>query len=289
MVRIIYLDIDGTLRDEAAGISARTKTALQQCQTTGIRIVACTGRSPGSIQEDVLALGLDGVISGGGCYIQYQKERLFSRYLPPSIIEQFLVCADTCQLGISLELERELYMNSDMADFYRADACSKFAGHNDAEIERLFYRNKLSYRDTITRYCPGRDLVHKICVIGCRERMKELQGRLSGCIQVIQDRLWNGKWYLECLPVGCSKGAAVEQLNRFLHIPRECTMSFGDGGNDIDLLQAVGTGVAVAGGDPRLLRLADSVCEPPAKDGIYKELSRRKIISPGLERRVLYG
>ena len=110
MIRIIYLDIDGTLRDEVMGISVKTKAALQQCQTTGIQVVACTGRSPDCIQEDVLALGLDGVISGGGCYICYQNKLLFSRHLPPMLVEQSLTYAAIYQLGISLELAQGIYI-----------------------------------------------------------------------------------------------------------------------------------------------------------------------------------
>lgn len=289
MVRIIYLDIDGTLRDEVTGISVKTKAALQQCQTSGIQVVACTGRSPDCIQEDVLALGLDGVISGGGCYIRYQNEPLFSRHLPPMIVEQFLTYAAIYQLGISLELEQGIYMNAGMADFYKADLHKKFSGYSSMDITKLLRRNKLCYQDTITRYRANRDLIHKICVIGGHDRLKKLQNQLADRIQVVQDQAWDEKWYLECLPAGCSKGTAVEWLNQFLHIPREYSMSFGDGGNDIDLLQAAGIGVAVAGGDPRLLRLADSVCESPARDGIYKELARRNIILSRLERGVLYG
>lgn len=289
MVRIIYLDIDGTLRDEVTGISGSTKAALRQCQISGIQVVVCTGRSPDCIQEDVLALGLDGIISGGGCYIRYRNEPLFSRHLPSVIVERFLSYGADCQLGISLELERGIYMNGSMADFYKTNLHKKFSGYSRVEITELIRRNKLCYQDTITKYRPERDLIHKICVIGEKGRLKELQSRFAGSIQVVQDQYWDGRWYLECLPAGCSKGTAVERLNRFLHIPRNDSMSFGDGGNDIDLLQAAGIGVAVEGGDPRLLCLADSVCEPPAGDGIYKELVRRNIILSKSERSVLYG
>lgn len=289
MIKAIYLDIDGTLRDEVTGVSVKTRDALQQCQITGIQVVACTGRSPGRIQEDVLALGLDGVISGGGCYIRYQNESLFFRHLPSMIVEQFLTYTAIHQLGISLESEQGIYMNAGMSDFYKADLNKKFSGYSSMDITELLRRNKLCYQDTIAGYRPDRDLIHKVCVIGEHNRLKKLQNQLEGSIEVVQDQAWGGKWYLECLPAGCSKGTAVEWLNRFLHIPREYSMSFGDGGNDIDLLQAAGTGVAVEGGDPRLLRLADSVCEPPARDGIYKELVRRNIILSGSEGSVLYG
>ena len=289
MVRIIYLDIDGTLRDEATGISVRTKAALRQCQTTGIQIVACTGRSPGCIQDDVLTLGLDGIISGGGCYIDYREKRLFSQQFSPLVVKEILDYAETENLGISLELEQGLYMNEMMANFYRTDAQKKFAGYSSAEIEGLLKKSKLSYRDTLSQYRPSRDFVHKICVIGSQVELRTLRKHLTNNIQTIQNQPWHDQWYLECLPVGCTKGTAVERLNRLLHIPRTCSMSFGDGGNDIDLLKAAGTGVAVVGGDPRLVNVADSVCEPPSQDGIYKELSRRRLIPPDLERSVLYG
>ena len=61
---IIYLDIDGTLRDERRGIPESAKRAVQKCMDNGIFIVICTGRNPGSIQEDVKLLRTDGVISG---------------------------------------------------------------------------------------------------------------------------------------------------------------------------------------------------------------------------------
>lgn len=180
-------------------------------------------------------------------------------------------------------------MNGMMANFYRTDAQKKFAGYSSAEIVELLKKSKLSYQDTLFQYCPSRDSVHKICVIGPQAELRTLRKQLTNSIQTIQNQPWHDQWYLECLPVGCTKGMAVERLNRLLHIPRIYSMSFGDGGNDIDLLKAVGTGVAVAGGDPRLVNVADSVCEPPSQDGIYKELSRRHLIPPDLERSVLYG
>lgn len=56
-------------------------------------------------------------------------------------------------------------------------------------------------------------------------------------------------------------------------------MSFGDGDNDVDMLKASGTGIAVRGGSRKLTECADAVCESPMDDGIYRELKRRGILS----------
>ena len=49
MTKIIYLDIDGTLRDERLGIPESAETALRICREQGILIVICTGRNQISI------------------------------------------------------------------------------------------------------------------------------------------------------------------------------------------------------------------------------------------------
>ena len=119
---IIYLDIDGTLRDERRGIPESAKRAVQKCMDNGIFIVICTGRNPGSIQEDVKLLRTDGVISGGGCFIEFRGEMLKREHFPMRILGEFLEAIRKRKLGASLEAEEEIYMNEAAARFYREDS-----------------------------------------------------------------------------------------------------------------------------------------------------------------------
>lgn len=66
MYKLLILDIDGTLRDEVQGIPKSAKKAIHLCQRNYCNVVICTGRSMGTIQDDVLSLGVDGYIAGGG-------------------------------------------------------------------------------------------------------------------------------------------------------------------------------------------------------------------------------
>ena len=74
MYRILFFDIDGTLRDEAYGIPETAKTAVNICKEKKYYICLCTGRTIGTITEDVLALNVDGVIAGGGSHIEFHKK-----------------------------------------------------------------------------------------------------------------------------------------------------------------------------------------------------------------------
>ena len=54
MVKAIFLDIDGTLRDECSGVPQSAYTAVRMCRERGIRILICTGRNLASIQEEIM-------------------------------------------------------------------------------------------------------------------------------------------------------------------------------------------------------------------------------------------
>ena len=55
-------------------------------------------------------------------------------------------------------------------------------------------------------------------------------------------------------------------------------MAFGDGNNDIEMLEAVGTGVAMANASPRLKEIAADICGHVADDGIYHYCMEHQLI-----------
>ncbi|WKK93485.1 HAD hydrolase family protein [Clostridioides difficile] len=91
MYKLLILDIDGTLRDEVYGIPESAKHAIRLCQKNHCSVVICTGRSMGTIQDDVLSLGVDGYIAGGGNYIQYHGELLYNQSFNQRLIKE-VVC-----------------------------------------------------------------------------------------------------------------------------------------------------------------------------------------------------
>lgn len=276
MPEIIYIDIDGTLRDESRGIPESAKYAVQRCREKGIFVVICTGRNPGSIQDDVKAVTTDGIISGGGCYITFRGELLRRSCFPADILANFLKEIKKQKLGAALEAENNVYMNREAADFYRKDFYRKLP--EGADAERISRENKICYEDNFSGLRKERGRIHKICLVGNRDQIDNIETGLSGKAHAVQKKKWNGMWYAEFLPEKEGKGAAVSFLNQKLGIRKEDSMSFGDGENDIDMFLASGIRIAVENGSKKLIPYADSLCAPPADGGIYRELVRRKII-----------
>lgn len=278
MTDMIYLDIDGTLRDEQKGIPDSAVRAISQCRRKGIRVVICTGRNPGSIQDDVMALPTDGVISGGGCYLQYHGIDCWKKHFSMSTIEYAADIASKRKLYLALEAEWKIYMDYHASLFYRKDVQRKNDGRNVHDRRHDLLRNKIAYEDNFQELWSEKQMIHKICIIGDRGAVEEAEAGMTEEAEIVQKRMWNEQWYLELLPKGCHKGAAVKWLNHKLGIPKKRTMCFGDSENDIAMMKASGIAVAVGSSSPAVIKYASSVCEAVMEDGIYKELVRRNII-----------
>ena len=76
-----------------------------------------------------------------------------------------------------------------------------------------------------------------------------------------------------------NKGEALLRLCRFLGVPPEATVAFGDGTNDLSLLRAAGLGVAVANAEPALLAAADRVTASNEDDGVARTI--RELLEGG--------
>lgn len=290
MVKIIYLDIDGTLREEQKGIPNSAIWAIKQCQKRNIRIVICTGRNFDSIQNDVIALQTDGIISGGGCYIQYHGKEIFRKHFSIGVLKKVLLIALERQLSLAMETEHNIYMDRNTSIFYKEDFQSKIRNSNKVNQEincmenetviekKAWIENKIAYNNNFEELWRETSKIHKICIFGSQIAIEKTELDLKTEAEIIQKKRWNNRWYLELLPKGCDKGTAVKRLNRKLGIPKRKSMSFGDSENDIAMMEATGIAVLVEGNNSILRKYASSICEPIMEDGIYKELLRRNII-----------
>jgi hydroxymethylpyrimidine pyrophosphatase-like HAD family hydrolase len=96
---------------------------------------------------------------------------------------------------------------------------------------------------------------------GLEERMKRAFG----------ERLFIARslpYFLEFAQAGVTKGTGLRFAAEHLGLSLERTVGFGDGENDVELLEAAGYGVAVETAHPRLRAVADAFCPPAEEEGV---------------------
>jgi Cof subfamily protein (haloacid dehalogenase superfamily) len=108
----------------------------------------------------------------------------------------------------------------------------------------------------------------KLVCVGDPAALDELAEELR---PKLADRLWITKslpYFLEFASLGVSKGSGLDFLSRHLGFSRERTIAFGDGQNDVELVEWAAYGIAVANAHERVLAVADWVCPPAAEEGV---------------------
>jgi Cof subfamily protein (haloacid dehalogenase superfamily) len=108
----------------------------------------------------------------------------------------------------------------------------------------------------------------KLVTIDDPDALDELEARMK---ERFGGRLYISKslpFFLEFASPDVTKGSGLGFLAEHLGFARERTVAFGDGENDVELLEWAGFGVAVANAHPRVLAVADWVCPSAAEEGV---------------------
>ena len=281
MAKLILLDIDGTLRDERFGVPESIPKVLKLCKKQHYNVGICTGRGVGMIQEDVKKLNIQTLIAGGGSYIAHGgviiKDESFDWRKIEKIWNSILI--NETQIACSLESQDKIFMNQSAVNILsemNRRKCERLTNEQRQYFEQqqtIIYEN--NFKQFLARFYP----IHKIC-LWCQPEDFQIVKDIFGEEHIVlaQKGRWEQYHYYEIIKKGSNKGNAIEELCRYMEIAQKDTIAFGDGKNDIDMFKSSGVGVAMKNSDSELLIFADSVCETPMEDGIYKELKRRSLI-----------
>ena len=85
MGKIVFLNIDGTIRDFDGIIPDSAIKAIHMARENGHKVCISTGRTYTRIDKEILDIGFDGIISSSGGYVEYEGECISHRYFTADI------------------------------------------------------------------------------------------------------------------------------------------------------------------------------------------------------------
>lgn len=258
MYEIVFFDVEGTLYSEVdREISESTKSAIKMLHEKGIKVVVATGR-PHNLCEELVALGIDTLISANGALIKNQNNVIYKSVISPKTVRELSSFAKTNGHSISYFTD-SISMNGIQVEEKRV---------RNALVETLglsYYPNKL---DALP------DEIYCMCLYADESESKKF---IENFPQLRFVRFHNYVMnILENQVV--SKSEAIKKVLDYYHISVSNSIAFGDGGNDVDMLEFVGLGIAMGNGDERLKQRADFVTKKASEDGIYHALSKFGVI-----------
>ena len=246
-VKIIFFDIDGTLIDTTKkAISEKTVDTLVRLREKGIKICIATGRAPASVPK-FEEIDFDAYLTFNGSYCFNKKEAILSTPIPKDDVMKIVANAARINRATSIANKERVVAN----------------GVDDDIVQYFAFANlEVPVSDDFNEVLN--DEIYQVMMGGTKEEYDEiLRDTENAKITSWWDR------GVDIIPSNSGKGKGIEAILEYYGIDRTESMAFGDGGNDIEMLQTVGTGVAMGNALDHVKEVADEICGTSADDGIY--------------------
>lgn len=276
--KAIFLDIDGTLINHNGRIPDSAVEAIKKARENGHVVLVCTGRSRAEISEVIFQLNLDGIIGAAGGYVELGGKAIHEVYIPKEEVSHIVSFFETHDTQFYLEATSKVYTNKQSKAYFinRIDKriASSPEAKEDIESQMLpFLINMKDDSDLI------REDINKVTFMGASLTLDEIQEEFKENFLVIPGSYGQeGKICGELMLKEVHKATGIEIALKALGIEQKDTFAYGDSYNDIEMLQYVACGVAMANGAEALKKVADDVTDSPDEDGLYKSFKKYGLI-----------
>lgn len=231
MVKLIATDMDGTfLRPDHTYNQAQFDALYQKMRAQGIRFVVASGNQYAHLQADFQAYPDVIFIAENGAYIRTAKQvyqaHTFAPVATAYILKQL---QKQPQLKILLSCEQSAYVLATKDSAYLA--------------------NRQHYYDALQQVTSFEQVTEPVLKFGitCPEdETADLVQALRDSLAGLAEPTSSGFGDIDLIQPGLHKAAALAELGAQLQIDLADMWAFGDGGNDLEMLQAAGRGIAMA-------------------------------------------
>nr|WP_291234665.1 Cof-type HAD-IIB family hydrolase [Frisingicoccus sp.] len=266
-IHLAAMDIDGTLLGKNKNLTDYTIEVLNRAAASGMHIVIASGRALEAIPESLCRVGgIEYVITSNGSSVFSLKnrERIFGKDMTS---EQILMILDFYR---NYECPMEIFIKGTP---YTSEEYFRFPEHFGA------FGSAAEYVKTTRN--PVKDIrafamEHKDEIEGINFIMDnmELKSEMRKKLEDMRGLYVTSSVprYIEISHGDVCKYAALKWLAKKLNICPEEIIAFGDGENDLEMIQYAGIGVAMENGIERLKKTADRVAPSCDEDGVARVL-----------------
>ncbi len=271
-IRLLAIDLDGTLLNSRAEISSADSEAVAAAAQQGVEIVIVTGRRSATARKVAAQLALKtGLISSGGALIKdAQGATLHRRLLPMAKARAVLEAAGPGRPSAMLLFDRD----------GKGEVVTESLDPAHEPVEGYFARNREYLELVVPLEAALTEDVIEVLFIGAVEPMRELARRLAKAAIAASVNVGLAEYpqrdlsLMDVLDLGCHKGAALAWWAAQRGIAREEVMAIGDNWNDREMLEFAGLPVLMANSSEELKQAGWAVTASNDESGVAAAIEK---------------
>lgn len=287
MVRMIAIDLDGTLLNSYGEISEENRKAIDRAKENGIEIVLTSGRIASSVEQIAKDVGADHyLISGNGAlaFNMQKDEKVYDNYISKKkILDIIDVCeknsiyyniyTENSVIAKSLKYNVLFYYNENHKKSSNKKININITQNIKKYVEELKNDNFLKVticdqdRIVFTRIMEKLKKIKDIDVleISHMSRKEIVSGTQSVSVEY---------FYTEITNKNVNKWAAIEAIMAEEGITKEEVVAIGDNMNDKEMIQNAGCGIAMGNSHPIIKKMADLVVNDNNASGVAEAIEQ---------------
>lgn len=258
MIRLIATDLDDTLLNEKSDINPRVFEALHSAMDLGCGIVLSSGRMLEAMLPLANRIGVNApmlLYNGALAYDHNSDQVIFADQIPYETA-----------LAIGRAIE-------DMGYYYQAYPGRNYYCPEVIEMTRFYahyiHVDAIPVHEPLSHWMEKHPSgMQKFLLMDTVEGADRAQAVLREAFGDKAGFMKSKPNYVEITPPGVNKGKALIRLAAHLGLAREEVMAFGDGQNDVTMIEMAGTGVCMANGCVEARAVADRIAPTNVEDGV---------------------
>src|SRR5699024_2939718 len=253
--KIVFFDIDGTLVDEHKNIPLSAKQAIEELKRNDVYVAIATGRAPFMFEEIRKELDINSYVSFNGQHVVFEGEVIYENPIDQEPLET-------------------LYEASALNNFPMIFICDKdmrATTDNHPHIKESLANLKLNYPQVDSNYYHGRPIYQAL--LFCEQDQNAFIAK-HNALDFIR---WH-RFSYDVLTGGGSKAVGIDKIISASGLNKADAFAFGDGLNDMEMIQEVGVGIAMGNAVPSLKKVADYTTSTVDEQGILKGLEYYNLI-----------
>ncbi|MCJ8165075.1 Cof-type HAD-IIB family hydrolase [Pontibacter sp. E15-1] len=263
-INAICSDIDGTLLDSQRGLSPRTIRTIRSLENN-FPVILASARMPSAMRhlQDELGILHHPMICFNGGYVLLYNEGADT----PDVVDSVQIPLATCFDIVAMAQGSAIHISLYTEDNWYVPQFDQWAERE--ELHTKVSPEVSSLQMTLENWQKADTGAHKVMCMGPEDEIAALADKLT---HKLGDEIYiyrSKSTYLELAPRSISKATALEMIlkaNYGIAMPE--VMAFGDNYNDIEMLRAVGKGIAVGNARPEVKAAADELTLKSTDDGV---------------------
>lgn len=259
MIKLVAIDIDGTLVNEEKIMTRKVNKAVHEAIDQGIKVVLCTGRPIEGIHPYLDQLDFkdenDYVISqNGACITQTSTMEIINeRSLRLDEVQELLKFTRDFPVTVCALNEEHFFVVSDQIPEKMKEE-SRIVNMEIEIVSEEFF-------DEESR-------ILKVCCLSSKEKLDNFEKYITSEMREKYYIVRSQSYFIEIMVKDTNKGTALEKLAEHLNLRMDEVMAIGDGENDYEMIEAAGLGVVMENGTKRLKGIANEMTLSNEEDGV---------------------